>query len=337
MLVRTDPDSVLAPLWQAEGHRLFLLSQASHAFTLIHATMRECGRPDPIYWFPAYFCDSGLPSLRKLTGRIAFYPVTEDFTPDWEACAEMAAQRPPDVFTLAHFFGTANDAASARAFCDRHGAMLHEDCAHVLFPFATVGQLGDFVSYSPRKFLPIGDGGVLIVRGEPVRAAADRAAAALPAALHTPPRFVMPRGLRKFFRRRHERPTISLDADPAPVAHFTSVWMSRSSRNHLLDAAASGELERVAVSRQVKTAAVAKELTSRYPLRHVAPAPGASPYWTAFRVSDEETALETLRRLRADRIGANTWPGLPPEIKADPSRYGAAWSIRRTLIRVPVG
>jgi hypothetical protein len=337
MLGRSDAAAILAPHWHAEVDRLFLLSQASHAFTLIHATMREASRPDPVYWFPGYFCDSGLPSLRKLTGRIAFYPVAEDFTPDWEACDRMAARQPPDVFTLAHFFGTANDVAAARAFCDRHGALLHEDCAHVLFPFADIGQLGDFVSYSPRKFLPIGDGGLVLVRGEALKAAADRAAAWLPASLHTPPRIVVPRGLRKLFRRRNEQAPLSLDSDPAPVAHFSSVWMSLSSRKHLLDAAASGGLQRIAMARQVKTAALGSAIQARYPLRHIAPAPGASPYWTAFRAADENTALQTLKALREERIGANTWPGLPPEIKAEPDRYGAAWSIRRTLVRVPVG
>ena len=330
--------TVLAPIWDAEADRVLLLSQASHAYALMHATLRATGRADPIYWFPAYFCGSALDSLRRLTSNIRFYPVHDDFSPDWEACEQMARQAPPDLFSLPHFFGIEAATAEARAFCDRFGALLHEDGAHSLVPFGQLGKSADFVTYSPRKFLQIADGGLLIVRGAALVAKADAAAVELAGRAYSPLRWQWRQLRRRFVGRSRNSPlpTRTLDWDPPQIPHFQQLWISHASRSALVVAASTGGIAALATRRQRNARDLGERLSRSHELRHLPPHPGAAPYWTAFRGRDEGATLEAINALRADGIEANTWPRLPPEVKAAPERYGAAVRIRRTLIRIPV-
>jgi dTDP-4-amino-4,6-dideoxygalactose transaminase len=66
---------------------------------------------------------------------------------------------------VAHYFGLPQPMSKVRAFCDRHGIALIEDCAHALFGVSdgrTVGQWGDYAIASLTKFLPVMDGGCLV-------------------------------------------------------------------------------------------------------------------------------------------------------------------------------
>ena len=63
-----------------------------------------------------------------------------------------------------HYFGFPSDIRRFRTLCDRYNLLLIEDCAHVLEGVVSqhrFGEIGDFSVFSPRKFLPIFDGGRL--------------------------------------------------------------------------------------------------------------------------------------------------------------------------------
>lgn len=351
---RAADTEILSRTWDCEPRQLYLLSQASHALTLVHAGMHAAGRADPEYWFPAYFGGDTVRPLMALRARYRFYPVKDDFTPDWQACEAMAAERPPDLFTVAHYFGVEGDIAGARAFCDRHRSLLHEDVAHALLPYGNVGRHADFVSYSPRKFVHMPDGGLLVARSEEAAAHAEIAARQLAGRPHATldwrwaemrrawrwPK--LRRRIREMIkgpkvRRRHKLKPVTLDDDPINPPPFESIWMSGTSRSMLRRLAERGEVIAIARRRADRVLAVANELTTALSLRHVAPVPGAAPRWTAFRADDEAATLAAIATLRSRGIDAHTWPRLAPEVKAEPHRYGAAWTIRRTLIRVPTG
>lgn len=342
---------VLSRSWDCEPGQLHLLSQASHALTLIHAGLLNDGRTDPVYWFPAYFGGDTVRPLIARNAKYRFYPVKDDFTPDWPACEAMAAERAPDLFTLAHYFGVESDIAGARAFCDRHGALLHEDVAHALLPYGNVGKQADFVSYSPRKFVHLPDGGLLVARSEVAVAHAEGAAQQLAGRAHSAlewhwtemsrdwrwPR--LRRRLRDMIkgpkvRRRQKLKPVGLDDDPVNPPPFERIWMSRTTRTTLRRLAEQGEIAAIARRRSVRALAVAEDLKSTLGLRHVTPVPGAAPRWTAFRASDEAATLAAIATLRSRGTDAYTWPRLAPEVKAEPDLYGAAWTIRRTLIRI---
>ena len=103
--------------------------------------------------YPIIFGNQSTEPLRSMKATICFYPVADILQPDWEKCREMLKTKPPNFFTLVHYFGRVGDAGSARKFCDEAGALLIEDAAHVLKPEGEIGFFGDFTIYSPYKFL----------------------------------------------------------------------------------------------------------------------------------------------------------------------------------------
>ena len=113
-------------------------------------------------WLPDYFCNEALAPLRKKEISLYFYHIKNDLSPDWDRIElEVKRSCPPDVFILVHYFGSPNCLDEAKGFCDKHGAELMEDCAHLLLPVNGCGQNTAF--FSPRKLLALPEGGLLIV------------------------------------------------------------------------------------------------------------------------------------------------------------------------------
>lgn len=70
-------------------------------------------------------------------------------------------------------FGIARSLAPVRAWCDRHGVSLIEDCAHCLFGQAgerPVGGWGDWATASLTKFMPVPEAGLLASAQHPLQA-----------------------------------------------------------------------------------------------------------------------------------------------------------------------
>lgn len=151
-------DPKLAEVWQSGPGRVFPLSQAAHAMAIIIKALLLAGRTSPIIWVPDYICEGALLHFRTPPARLRFYPIDEQMQPDWAECVRMATIERPDLFLLAHFFGVLNASERAREFCDNQGALLLEDAVHVLRPVGEIGTAGDFVTYSPRKYLDVPDG-----------------------------------------------------------------------------------------------------------------------------------------------------------------------------------
>lgn len=158
-------DSELAAPWCREGDVAGWLSRSSWSLALVALwRQRLVPRPRLTVWIPDYFCNSSLRALRATGAKLVFYPLTSRMLPDMDACRRRVSSDPPDLFLLVHYFGQPALSPHVREFCTTHGAWLIEDAAHVLRPVEGVGELGDFVIYSPHKHLPIPDGAVLVVR-----------------------------------------------------------------------------------------------------------------------------------------------------------------------------
>ncbi len=113
-------------------------------------------------WLPDYFCNEALAPLRKKEISLHFYPIKDNLSPDWDKLEAKAVKYgPPDVFILVHYFGFTNFLDESNMFCDKHGAELLEDCAHLLLPVNGCGQ--NTAVFSPRKLLSLPEGGLLIV------------------------------------------------------------------------------------------------------------------------------------------------------------------------------
>ncbi len=320
----------VAAIWQQSDGVVLALSQATQALCVL---MQLFGADDQV-WVPAYFCENGLGPVRR-SARLRFYPVTETMAPDWEACEAMLAEGPPHLFILPHFFGIENEAAAARAFCDRTGALLLEDAAHVLRPVGRIGQFGDFATYSPRKFLPIPDGGLLVVRGADLAQRVMAGAAELPSAELPLLRWRALELRDKLLPRSEQLGPLrvrTIEEEPGPADELPSVWMSGFSQRRMtrLGVVGIAEVERDTLRTSRRIVDVMQRFADIESLPRLA---DAAPYLLGFRARSEAAAADALARLRAAGAMVDTWPGMPPEVRAEPQKYGAAMRIRRTVLR----
>jgi len=158
-------DDALAAPWCRPSELAFLFSSSAWSLAVVARWHQQLlGKQNVSVWLPDFFCNASLAPLRGMGAKLVFYPVTEQMIPDLVTSQDLADQQPMDIFVLVHYFGQPNLAEPISPFCEKHGAWLIEDAAHVLRPIVGIGETGDCVLYSPHKHLPIPDGAVLVVR-----------------------------------------------------------------------------------------------------------------------------------------------------------------------------
>ena len=300
-------DSAFGSVWLNGGTEIFKLSRTRHAFSLIAMSCQDKDHRLR-FWFPAYFTNSVIKPLRQTGIEIVFYPVGHDMIPDWSACERLAAESPPDLFTLVHYFGWSNAIDRARSFCDQTGAKLIEDAAHLLGPAGRIGSLADFVCYSPRKFFRIPDGGLLVVR-DPSHA--KKIQKLIGGMQRTSGRFRsqvgrIKRGLKRLLRPDTGSPMPSLDRSK-------SVFMSRIAERALEDIVR----RRLAgiVVRHSRFESWVREIVKDVHRVEVIDKTDRATRWIGLRCEDEAAARSILDRLRKDGILAVNWPlQLPPDV-----------------------
>ena len=115
---------------------------------------------------PAYHCRTMLDPAIALGAEIGLYPLLPDLAPDLDGLMSCLAARRTRVAALlvTHYFGFPQPLEALLAFCNEHDIALIEDCSHCLIvqPEASkLGRQGVYSVWSPYKFFPSEDGGVL--------------------------------------------------------------------------------------------------------------------------------------------------------------------------------
>lgn len=113
---------------------------------------------------PSYNCSSMVAPVQWCGAEPVYYRVSERLDIDLD---DLERQLEPAVRLLmvTHYFGFPQQCEALRAFCDRKGIALLEDCAHAFFGTYAgrpLGSFGDFAIASPMKFFPTLDGGCLV-------------------------------------------------------------------------------------------------------------------------------------------------------------------------------
>lgn len=274
---------------------------------------------------PGFFCRE---VLAAAGGERLFYPVGPDLQPDTDSGAWPAAR----AVLAVDYFGFPCDLAPFRAYARRTGAVIVEDACHALFSRDAEGRLlgtrADLGALSPRKTLPLADGGVLLV-SDPARAASlppapagegrkpglKAAARPLLAAAGARTARLLLEALRaaKGFdwrdRLGREGGEDEPLGDPAPAAALSGPISCGDE---------AGERERRRALYEL-CASTAKEL-GLDPVFSSLPA-GVVPYAFAFRAApgQAETAYAAYRRLG---LSVLPWPDLPSAVRADaPAHY----------------
>jgi hypothetical protein len=288
-------------------------------------------------WLPDYFCGQPVRSLAALGAELVFYPLTDTLQPAWDRCRGI--DRPPDIVVLVHYFGVPSNASSARRFASEQRAVLVEDAAHVLRPEPGVGESGDFVVYSPHKWLAVPDGGILVIRGSAPFAAADvQAALRSHDSAHAPWLvWLAKRSAQKLpiistiVALRNSSPARFLD-DPAEGDALPPLSMSGVSRRLI----ARADLDTVASRRQANASALEAAMSGLFDGAVAITARGRVPYRLVLRCPDSAVASAIYSALRRRGLPVESWPDLPPEVLAHPERHSAAIGRRRSQVFLPV-
>jgi selenocysteine lyase/cysteine desulfurase len=106
-------------------------------------------------YLPAYFCGQSLRFLRSPNIKLCFYELDKGLLPDYSSIISACDINPVDVFVHVHYFGKVAGQESSRDLADKLGAVLIEDCAHVISPFALKVWKGDYLIFSPHKHFPL--------------------------------------------------------------------------------------------------------------------------------------------------------------------------------------
>jgi dTDP-4-amino-4,6-dideoxygalactose transaminase len=113
---------------------------------------------------PSYHCASMIEPVVWAGARPLFYRINADTSVDLD---DVAAKLDGSckVLMATNYYGFPQDLAALRAFCDKHGIKLLEDCAHCFLGEVQgrpVGSWGDYAIASSMKFFPMYEGGALV-------------------------------------------------------------------------------------------------------------------------------------------------------------------------------
>src|SRR5262249_8091118 len=114
---------------------------------------------------PSFHCASMIEPIVQHGARVIFYKIKRDCSVDFtDVEAKIDAQT--RAILAIHYFGFPQMLGPLQQLCRERKLYLIEDCAHVLLGQVkenALGSYGDVSIFSWRKFLPIYDGGYLII------------------------------------------------------------------------------------------------------------------------------------------------------------------------------
>jgi hypothetical protein len=353
-----DAGSATEP-WASPIESAGWLSRSAWSLALV-AQWRMLARPNvvPVVLVPDYFCNSTLAPLRALGARLCFYPVLASGEPDLAACRRLAADTPPDLCLLVHYFGRPVSAYPMRDLCRRHGTWLIEDAAHVLRAVSGIGAAGDFVVYSPHKLLALPDGAVLVARPDGPSALGAQGVEGFGAPQEWPSQLddlarrmrarsdndrsaivwltkrllqrcgLAPRGpVASFDEPRVERGETDGDGD-GEWGGFPAPRPSALARRLVASVAATLE---VAARRRQRLQLLLDALVASDAAAPVRPGPRpAGREWTPYLATYDAgpDARRTYATWSDLGLPASSWPDMPPEAAADRPAHADAWSLR---------
>jgi hypothetical protein len=138
------------PLWDQNKH--LMLANARSAIHLLIEFLRPAN-----IWLPSYLCDSILLGLEEFKEQFNFYPVNSQL--EISDLIWLNAVSAGDLVLLIDYFGWRPDTSTIDQI-HATGAMILEDASQALLTDG-IGESVEYSVFSPRKFLPVPDGGIL--------------------------------------------------------------------------------------------------------------------------------------------------------------------------------
>lgn len=343
-------DAALATPWARPSDVINWFSKSAWSLALITRWIQSESSADPVVvWVPDFFCNQSLAGIREAGAKIVFYPVDEGRLPDWTVCNRLAKETKPDVFIAVHFFGIETDLVGTREFCNRHRAVIVEDCAHVLLPYGKIGTIGDFVIYSPHKVLAIPDGALLLAKPSVMRKLGGKtegfaeswesAQTALPDGVASSMRWVVRRVLLRLFPWLRKRGRLPVENKNVPERGESrlpgSPGQSMLSRRLLLR-----EIGRIESAGWRRADNAALLLANEQFVQGLPSVVGEPDRPFCYMLGVKAESGDAFRRLYLDaatcRVPISVWPDLPPEVLAKEEEHPVAVDQFRTTAYFPV-
>ena len=152
---QSDLSSLAVPPILAGPH--LRLATARSAFTLLARTLRP-----PTVWLPSYLCGVVLEAFKDAGTCVKFYPVGEQLKITDEEWVNSVESH--DMVVFIDYFGFNMWNFYGEAVKNR-GAWVVEDACQAMLNLS-FSENADYVIASPRKFLGVPDGGILLAQNE---------------------------------------------------------------------------------------------------------------------------------------------------------------------------
>ncbi len=117
---------------------------------------------------PAYGCGAEIGPFEYAGCRLSFYDNADGLNVDVEQISQiLESDESVKALLVTHHFGLAQAKVTAlKQLCEKTGTLLIEDCAHALYcehENTMLGSIGHLAIFSPRKTLPLTEGGIFVV------------------------------------------------------------------------------------------------------------------------------------------------------------------------------
>ena len=287
---------------------------------------------------PDYICHEVPKAVRHAGHEVLYYRIGLDLKPDMDSVRESLVNGAHAILVV-HYFGFPAQMDEILALCRQRGVVLIEDCAHC-YPSWTgnrlVGEQGALAIFSPRKFLPLPDGGALLINDEDFWLRAARALSEVPRSATLVAKWQVKElaGLLKF------------DGALSRVSRFLrSTWsLGRASDDAELNPAKPSDLSLYIASKydpgQIVTihrshyerlATLMEDIPQLKPMFAALPE-GIAPLYFPMRTANARNICQALLE---KGIELTLWPCLPPEVENDPQAF-AANKLAREVIGIPL-
>jgi perosamine synthetase len=173
-LVPKDPKLRWAMLLPTNGNRELVLplngKRTHHVFwarnAIYHGLKALHINSDDHVLVPSFHCTSVVEPILRSGAGVRFYEIDKDLRPNLKDIEQKIGPNTKALLAI-HYFGLPQAVKSLQTLCKQRGIYLIEDCAHVLVGKSEegkpLGSYGDISIFSWRKFLPLYDGGQLVI------------------------------------------------------------------------------------------------------------------------------------------------------------------------------
>lgn len=115
---------------------------------------------------PAYHCTVMVAPIIEMDCIPVFYKITPELETDITDVRSKITAKTKAIIAV-NYCGFIQNMAAVHRLCEEEKIILIEDCAHSYFGQkngVTVGGYGDYILVSARKFFPVTEGGILLIR-----------------------------------------------------------------------------------------------------------------------------------------------------------------------------